>query len=82
VNLETSSTAEHHRSFTLYDYLTGAASAYKKDGIMTSCTGAESSISSKLRGSDKLPTQDNSLRGLILSNKKVSGAVSWLLTEF
>jgi hypothetical protein len=41
-NLKSSSSAELHSSFTLYDYLTETASAYNnKDRIITSCTGAE-----------------------------------------
>uniref|UniRef100_A0ACD5ZGV9 Uncharacterized protein n=1 Tax=Avena sativa TaxID=4498 RepID=A0ACD5ZGV9_AVESA len=68
-NLESSSPAE--RSYTLYDYLTGTAtSPNDKDRGIASCTGVESSISSKLHGLDKVPTQDNSLRGLMLLDKK------------
>jgi hypothetical protein len=72
-NLESSSSAERHRSFTLYDHLTGDASAYNdKDRRIT---GAEASVSSKLQGSDKVPMKESSLQGLMLSDNKVSGAV-------
>jgi hypothetical protein len=81
-NLGSSSSAEGHRSFTLYDYLTGNASYNDKDRRIASCTGAESFVSSKLWGSDKVPMKESSLQGLILSDNKVSGKVSCLLTEF
>ncbi|CAM0871299.1 unnamed protein product [Alopecurus aequalis] len=69
--LESCSSAEHHGSFTLYDYLTGAASVYKdNDRRVTSCTGAESSVSSQLQGSDKVPVKEGSLLGLMLADKK------------
>ena len=67
-NLDRSSSGERHRSFTLYDYLTGTASAYKD-------TCAESSISSKLRGSETVPVKESSLQGLMLSENKVSAAI-------
>uniref|UniRef100_A0ACD5W6Y3 Uncharacterized protein n=1 Tax=Avena sativa TaxID=4498 RepID=A0ACD5W6Y3_AVESA len=57
-NLESSSPAEHQRSYTLYDYLTGTAPAHKDNDRML------------MHGLDKVPTQDNSLRGLMLSDKK------------
>ncbi|XP_051183935.1 U-box domain-containing protein 52 [Lolium perenne] len=69
-NLGSSSSAEGHRSFTLYDYLTGNASYNDKDRRIASCTGAESSVSSKLWGSDKVPMKESSLQGLILSDNK------------
>ena len=67
-NLDRSSSGEHHRLFTLYDYLTGTASAYKD-------TCAESSISTKLRGSETVPVKESSLQGLMLSENKVSAAI-------
>uniref|UniRef100_A0ACD5VM50 Uncharacterized protein n=1 Tax=Avena sativa TaxID=4498 RepID=A0ACD5VM50_AVESA len=65
-----SSSAERHRSFTLYDYLTGDATAYNEDKDSRIASGAQSSISSKLRDSDEVPTQDRSLQGLMLSDNK------------
>lgn len=62
--------------FTLYDYLTGNAPVYAdKDRRIASCTGAESSISSQLQGSDKVPTKASSLQGLMLSDNKGSDTV-------
>ncbi|XP_010229350.1 U-box domain-containing protein 35 isoform X3 [Brachypodium distachyon] len=70
-NLKSSSSAERNRSFTLYDYISGSASVYAdKDRRITSCTDSESSISSRLRASNKAPTQGSSLRGLMLSETK------------
>jgi hypothetical protein len=73
-NLENGSSAEH--------YLTGSASAYTdKDRRITSCAGAESSMSSKLRGSDLVPMNESSVHRIMLSDNTVSGAVSWLVAE-
>jgi hypothetical protein len=76
-NLQSTASSESHVSFTLYDHLTGRATVYNDNDRI-----AESSIESKLRGSGKVPTQDNSLRQLLLSDNKVSGAISWILAEF
>ncbi|KAF7076916.1 hypothetical protein CFC21_081517 [Triticum aestivum] len=56
-------------SFTLNDYLTGNAPVYAdKERRIASRTGAESSILSQFRGSDKVPT--SSLQELMLSDNK------------
>jgi hypothetical protein len=69
-NLQSTASSESHVSFTLYDHLTGRATVYNDNDRI-----AESSIASRLRGSGKVPTQDNSLRQLMLSDNKVSGAI-------
>ncbi|PNT78383.1 putative U-box domain-containing protein 53 isoform X3 [Brachypodium distachyon] len=69
-NLKSSSSSKHDGSFTLYDYLSGSASVYAdQDRTITSCTDGESSISSKVQASDKVPTQGSSLQALMLSDK-------------
>ncbi|XP_051225291.1 U-box domain-containing protein 35 isoform X2 [Lolium perenne] len=64
-NLQSTASSESHVSFTLYDHLTGRATVYNDNDRI-----AESSIASRLRGSGKVPTQDNSLRQLMLSDNK------------
>ena len=79
----TSKSISSVEGFNLYDYLTGNASVYaNKDRRITPCTGAQSSISSQFQGSDKVPTKESSLLGFMLSDNKVGGAISWLLTGF
>lgn len=76
-NLDNSSSADHNRSRSLQEYLTGSASAsiVDKDQSGSPCRTDQITESSSLSVSDKSPTVSRALQELMRSEDKVSHAV-------